>query len=105
MNDGTGSIGMMVTNTLDTEPNRTGSFHKEHMALDGLEGFLKQSLLSLEEALPKLGLVLNHPALRTKANQQGHPKMMTSLILTQPRQKNWLKNLTTNPSLGILLKK
>ena len=105
MNIGTGSIGMMVTNTLDTGPNWTGSFHKEPMALDGLEGFLKQSLLSLEEALPKLGLVLDHPALRTKANQQGHPKMMTLLILTQPRQKNWLKNMTTNPSLGILPKK
>ena len=94
-----------MTNTPDTGPNRTGSFHKEHMALDGLKGFLKRSLPSLKEALPKLGFTLNHPALRTKANQQDHLKMMTSLILTQPRQKNWLKNSTTNPSLGILLKK
>ena len=105
MNVGTGSIGMMVINTPDTGPNQTGSFHKEHMALDGLEGFLERSLPSLEEALPKLGLMLNHLALRTKANQQQHLKIMTSLILTQPKQKNWLKNSTTNPSLGILPKK
>ena len=88
MNVDTGSIGTMVTNTPDTGPNWTGSFHKEHMALDGLGGFLKQSLLSLEEALLKQGLVLNHLALRTKANQPWHPKMMTSWILTLPKQKN-----------------
>ena len=105
MNVDTGLIGTMVINTPNTGPNQTGSSHKERMALDGLEGFLKQSLPSLEEALPKLGLVLNQLALRTKANQQQHPKMMTLLILTQPKQKNWLKNSTTNPSLEILPKK
>ena len=43
----------MMTNTPDTGPNWTGSFHKEHMALDGLEGFFKQSLPSPEEAFTK----------------------------------------------------
>ena len=96
---------MTAINTLDTGPNRTGSIHKEHMALDGLEESQKQPLPGLEEALPKQGLVLNHLALRTKANQLRHLKMMTSWTLTRPKQKNWLKNLTTNPSLEILPKK